>query len=144
VEVQTLVNASNYGTPQRVAVGIDQKKLAMLLAILEKNLSLYLRSSDVFINLTGGIRSTDPALDLAILAALISSMKDKPLTEKSVFIGEVGLNGEVRPASQLEKHINQAQKLGYEKIFLSGYAKVKASPKIIKVKDIKALYAALK
>ncbi|CAO80593.1 DNA repair protein RadA [Candidatus Cloacimonas acidaminovorans] len=144
VEVQTLVNASNYGTPQRVAVGLDQKKLAMLLAILEKNLSLYLRNCDVFVNLTGGIRSTDPSLDLAILAALISSMKDQPLIEKAVFIGEVGLNGEVRPVSQLDKHISQTLKLGYEKIFISSYAKVKANPKVVKVKDIKALYSALR
>jgi len=143
VEVQTLVTASNYGTPQRVVVGLEQKKLAMLLAILEKNLALYLRNSDVFINLTGGIRSSDPSLDLAILAALISSLKDKPLAAKTVFIGEVGLNGEVRPVSQLEGRINEAQKLGYEKIFISGYAKAKASPKVIKIKDIKALFAAL-
>jgi len=115
----------------------------MLLAILEKNLALYMRSSDVFINLTGGIRSTDPALDLAILAALISSMKDKPITEKTVFIGEVGLNGEVRPVSQLDKRISETIKLGYNKIFISGYAKAKANPKVIKVKDIKALFSAL-
>ncbi len=143
VEIQTLVNTANYGTPQRVAVGLDQKKMAMLLAILEKNLALYMRSSDVFINLTGGIRSTDPALDLAILAALISSMKDKPITEKTVFIGEVGLNGEVRPVSQLDKRISETIKLGYNKIFISGYAKAKANPKVIKVKDIKALFSAL-
>jgi DNA repair protein RadA/Sms len=143
VEVQTLVNTSNYGTPQRVVVGLEQKKLAILLAILEKNLALYLRNSDVFVNLTGGIRSSDPSLDLAILAALISSLKDKPLAQKTVFIGEVGLNGEVRPVSQLEGRINETQKLGYEKIFISGYAKVKASPKVVKIKDIKSLFAAL-
>ncbi|MEN6444688.1 MAG: DNA repair protein RadA [Candidatus Cloacimonas sp.] len=143
VEVQTLVNTANYGTPQRVSVGLEQKKMAMLLAVLEKNLALYLRSSDVFLNLTGGIRSTDPALDLAILAALISSIKDKPLTEKTVFIGEVGLNGEVRPVSQLDKRISETIKLGYSKIFVSHYAKVKANQKVIKVKDIKALFSAL-
>ncbi len=143
VEVQTLVNASNYGTPQRVVVGLEQKKLAILLAILEKNLSLYLRNSDVFVNFTGGIRSSDPSLDLAILAALISSLKDKPLSAQTVFIGEVGLNGEIRPVSQLEARINQALKLGYERIFVSGYGKTKANPKVIKIKDIKALFAAL-
>lgn len=143
VEVQTLATASNYGTPQRVVVGLEQKKLAILLAVLEKNLALYLRSNDVFVNLTGGIRSSDPSLDLAILAALISSFKDKPLAGKSVFIGEVGLNGEVRPVSQLEGRINEAVKLGYDRIYVSGYGKVKVNPKIIKVKDIKALFAAL-
>lgn len=143
VEVQTLATASNYGTPQRVVVGLEQKKLAILLAILEKNLSLFLRNNDVFVNLTGGIRSSDPSLDLAILAALISSLKDKAIAPKTVFIGEVGLNGEVRPVSQLDSRIKEAQKLGYEKIYISGYSKVKASPKVIKIKDIKALFAAL-
>ncbi|MDD4309192.1 MAG: DNA repair protein RadA [Candidatus Cloacimonetes bacterium] len=143
VEVQTLATGSNYGTPQRVVVGLEQKKLAILLAIMEKNLALYLRSNDVFINLAGGIRSADPSLDLAILAAIISSLKDKPLMEGSVFIGEVGLNGEVRPVTQMEGRINEAIKLGYSKIFISGYGKVKANPKVVKIKDIKALYAAL-
>ncbi len=143
VEVQSLATGSNYGTPQRVVVGLEQKKLAMLLAILEKNLALFLRSSDVFINLAGGIRSSDPSLDLAILAALISSLKDRPLPEGSVFIGEVGLNGEVRPVSQLENRIKESIKLGYERIYVSGYSKVKANPKVTKLKDIRALFAAL-
>jgi DNA repair protein RadA/Sms len=143
VEVQSLATGSNYGTPQRVVVGLEQKKLAMLLAILEKNLALFLRSSDVFINLAGGIRSSDPSLDLAILAALISSLKDTPLPEGSVFIGEVGLNGEVRPVAQLENRIKESLKLGYERIYVSGYSKVKANPKVTKLKDIRALFAAL-
>ncbi|MBW6513639.1 MAG: DNA repair protein RadA [Candidatus Syntrophosphaera sp.] len=143
VEVQSLATASNYGTPQRVVVGLEQKKLAILLAILEKNLALYLRSSDVFINLAGGIRSSDPSLDLAILAAIVSSLKDKPLPEKAVFIGEVGLNGEVRPVSQLDSRINEAVKLGYERIFISGHAKVKHRAKVVKLKDVKDLYLAL-
>ncbi|MCB5264624.1 MAG: DNA repair protein RadA [Candidatus Cloacimonetes bacterium] len=143
VEVQSLATGSNYGTPQRVVVGLEQKKLAILLAILEKNLSLYLRSNDVFINLAGGIRSADPSLDLAILAAIISSLKDTPLPENSVFIGEVGLNGEVRPVSQLEARISEATKLGYENIFVSGFARLKSTQKVRKIKDIKALYQAL-
>lgn len=143
VEVQSLATASNYGTPQRVVVGLEQKKLAILLAILEKNLALYTRSSDVFINLTGGIRSADPSLDLAIIAALISSMKDKPLPEGSVFIGEVGLNGEIRPVAQLDNRIKEAIKLGYSNVFVSGYARTKAMPKLHKVKDLKALFGLL-
>jgi DNA repair protein RadA/Sms len=90
---------------------LEQKKLAILMAILEKNLALYLRASDIFINLAAGIRSTDPGLDLAILAAIISSLKDKPVPERSVFIGEVALNGEIRPVSQIEPRINEALKL---------------------------------
>lgn len=143
VEVQSLATGSNYGTPQRVVVGLEQKKLAILLAILEKNLAMYLRSNDVFINLAGGIRSADPSLDLAILAAIISSLKDTPLPENSIFIGEVGLNGEVRPVSQLEARIAEASKLGYHNIFVSSYAKLKASPKVHKLKDIKALFSAI-
>ncbi len=143
VEVQSLATASNYGTPQRVVVGLEQKKLAILLAILEKNLALYLRSSDVFINLAGGIRSSDPSLDLAILAAIISSLKDRPLPEKSVFIGEVGLNGEVRPVTQLEARVNEAAKLGYERIFVSAHAKLRQRGKVIRVRDVKELYGAL-
>jgi len=143
VEVQSLATASNYGTPQRVVVGLEQKKLAILLAILEKNLALYTRSSDVFINLTGGIRSADPSLDLAIIAALISSMKDKPLPEGSVFVGEVGLNGEIRPVAQLDNRIKEAIKLGYTNVFVSGFARTKAMPKLHKVKDLKALFGLL-
>lgn len=144
VEVQTLATGSNYGTPQRVAVGLEQKKLAMLLAILEKNLALYLRSSDVFVNLAGGMRSGDPGLDLAILAAIISSLKDTPLPEKAVFIGEVGLNGEVRPVSQTDSRVNEAVKLGYEQVYVSAHSKVKARKGVIKIKDIKAVYALFK
>ncbi|MDZ4122520.1 MAG: DNA repair protein RadA, partial [Candidatus Cloacimonadaceae bacterium] len=126
VEVQSLATASNYGTPQRVVVGLEQKRLAMLLAVLEKYLALYLRSSDVFINLTGGIKTIDPGLDLSILAAILSSLKDKPLPENSVFIGEVGLNGEIRPVNQIESRVKEAIKLGYENIYISEYAKLKS------------------
>jgi len=143
VEVQALATGSNYGTPQRVVVGLEQKKLAILLAILEKSLSLYLRNNDVFINLAGGIRSSDPSLDLSILAAIISSLKESPLPENSVFIGEVGLNGEVRPVSQQEIRISEASKLGYSKIYVSAYAKIKANKKVHKLKDIRELYRAL-
>lgn len=140
IEVQSLATGSNYGTPQRVVMGLEQKKLALLLAILEKNLALYLRSSDVFINLTGGIRTNDPSLDLSILAAIISSLKDVPVPEHSVFIGEVGLNGQIRPVSQMEQRIKEAIKLGYEKIYISGYAKTKHKTKVIGLRDIKDLY----
>ncbi len=140
VEVQSLATGSNYGTPQRVVMGLEQKKLALLLAILEKNLALYLRSSDVFINLTGGIRSSDPSLDLSILAAIISSLKDAPVPENSVFIGEVGLNGEIRPVSQIDTRIKEAIKLGFDKIYISHHAKTKQKNKVIRLQDVKDLY----
>jgi DNA repair protein RadA/Sms len=140
VEVQALATASNFGTPQRVAVGLDQKKLALLLAILEKNLSLYLRSSDVFINMTGGIRALDPAIDLAIITAVLSSLKDMPVPENSVFIGEVSLNGEIRPVGQLELRIKEAKRLGYENIYISSYSKQKADAKVHQVKHIREIF----
>ncbi len=143
VEVQALATSSNYGTPQRVVMGLEQKKLALLLAILEKNLALYLRSSDVFINLAGGIKSLDPGLDLAILAAIISSLKDRPLPDSSVFIGEVGLNGEIRPVAQTDSRVSAAQKLGYQHIFVSAHAKLRQKAKVIKLRDVRELYNAL-
>jgi DNA repair protein RadA/Sms len=143
VEVQSLATSSNYGTPQRVVAGLEQKKLAILLAILEKNLALYLRSSDVFVNLAGGIRSSDPGLDLSILAAIISSLKDRPLPAKSVFIGEVGLNGEIRPVSQMDARINEAAKLGYEKIYISTHCKARQRAKVAKLGTVRELYGAL-
>lgn len=140
VEVQALATASNFGTPQRVAVGLDQKKLALLLAILEKNLALYLRSNDVFINMTGGIKATDPAIDLAIITAVLSSLKDMPVPENSVYIGEVSLNGEIRPVGQLELRIKEAKRLGYEHIYISSYSKQKSDSKVHQVKHIREIY----
>lgn len=140
VEVQALATASNFGTPQRVAVGLDQKKLALLLAILEKNLALYLRNNDVFINMTGGIRALDPAIDLAIITAVLSSLKDMPVPENSVFIGEVSLNGEIRPVGQLELRIKEAKRLGYEHIYISSYSKVKSDAKVRQVKHIREIF----
>lgn len=143
VEIQSLVTSSNYGTPQRVAVGLEQKKLAMLLAILEKNLALYLRNSDVFVNFAAGMRSSDPGLDLGILASLISSMKDTPLPPKAVFIGEVGLSGELRTVSQMESRIKEALKLGFEQVYVPENSKSKARKAVIKIKDMKAVYSLL-
>lgn len=140
VEVQALATSSNYGTPQRVAVGLEQKKLALLLAILEKNLSLYLRANDVFINMTGGIKAIDPAIDLAIITAVLSSLKDMPVPENSVFIGEVSLNGEIRPVSQLELRIKEAKRLGYEHIYISSYTKIKADAKVHQIKHIREIF----
>jgi len=140
VEVQALATSSNYGTPQRVAVGLEQKKLALLLAILEKNLSLYLRANDVFINMTGGIKALDPAIDLAIITAVLSSLKDTPVPENSVFIGEVSLNGEIRPVSQLELRLKEAKRLGYEHIYISSYTKIKADAKVHQIKHIREIF----
>lgn len=116
MEVQALVSPSNYGNAQRVSVGYDQKRLALLLAVIEKNLMINMKEYDVFVNFSGGIKVLEPSADLAIIAALLSSFRDKSIQEKTLFIGEVGLNGDVRPVSQMEKRLKEAVKLGYKHI----------------------------
>jgi DNA repair protein RadA/Sms len=116
MEVQALVSPTNYGNAQRVSVGYDQKKLALLLAVIEKNLMINMKEFDVFINFSGGIKVLEPSADLAVVAALLSSFRDKTLPEKSIFIGEVGLNGDIRTVAQMDKRIKEAVKLGYNNI----------------------------
>ncbi|HPY96416.1 MAG TPA: DNA repair protein RadA [Candidatus Cloacimonadota bacterium] len=135
IEVQALVSPTNYGNAQRVAVGIEQKKLALLLAVIEKNLMLSMRELDIFINFSGGIKVIEPGTDLALIAAILSSFRDKPLREKTVFIGEVGLNGDIRPVSQMEKRIKEALKLGFKEIFTATDIKIK--PKNVQLHKVK-------
>ena len=135
VEVQALVSPASYGTPQRVSLGFNHRKLALLLAVIEKNLSVNLRNNDVFLNLTGGIKVTDPGLDLSIIAAILSSFKELTLPANTLLLGEVGLNGEIRPVSQTDKRIKEAKKLGYENIIIS--AKSNNSSKKASIKKIK-------
>ena len=135
VEVQALVSPASYGTPQRVSLGFNHRKLALLLAVVEKNLSINLRNNDVFLNLTGGIKVTDPGLDLSIIAAILSSFKELTLPANTLLLGEVGLNGEIRPVSQTDKRIKEAKKLGYENIIIS--AKSMNSSKLANIKKIK-------
>lgn len=137
LEVQALVTTANYGTSQRVAIGFDQRKLALLLAVIEKHLALTLRQSDIFLNLTGGMKTNEPCLDLAVIAAVLSSLKDVALPPKTVWLGEVGLSGEIRPVAQLDKRINEAMKLGYERIILSARHPInKKNAKLIPVQNI--------
>ncbi|MDD3050651.1 MAG: DNA repair protein RadA [Candidatus Cloacimonetes bacterium] len=124
VEVQALVSDANFGTSQRVAVGFVHKKLAILIAIIEKNLDIQLRQSDVFINLTGGIQSDDTSLDLTTICAIISSYTDRTIAPKTLVMGEVGLNGEIRPVSYAENRVKEAIRLGYQNIILSEKNKV--------------------
>lgn len=118
VEVQALVTGANYGTPQRVAGGLDNKRLALLLAILEKRCGYPMISNDVFVSIAGGLKLSEPALDLPLLTAIVSSLLNKPLDNKTVVVGEVGLSGEVRGVTMMEKRINEASKLGFEKMVL--------------------------
>ncbi len=115
VEVQALVTQTSYGTPQRSATGLDNRRLQMLLAVLEKRFGLRLAMHDVFVNVAGGIRLDEPAADLAVAAAVASSFRDVPVDTRSVVLGEVGLGGEVRSISRLEARLNESRRLGFER-----------------------------
>lgn len=119
VEIQALVTKTNSPISRRVGTGFDNNRLQLLVAVLQKRLNLKLWEQDVFVNVAGGVKITEPAADLAVCAAIISSYKDKALAKKAVFIGEVGLLGEVRSVRSIEKRIKEAKKLGFEKVFSS-------------------------
>ncbi|MGJ1206214.1 DNA repair protein RadA [Sphingobacterium lactis] len=121
IEVQALVSNSAYGTPQRSSTGFDTKRLNMLLAVLEKRFGFRMSAQDVFLNIAGGLRVEDPAVDLAVIASLISSQQDIPLPANITFAGEVGLSGEIRAVNRIEQRIQEAEKLGFEQIFISKY-----------------------
>jgi len=122
IETQALVGTAAFGTPQRSATGYDTRRLNMLLAVLEKRSGFKLSSKDVFMNIAGGIRVDDPAIDLALVAAIISSAEDIYISSNICFAGEVGLSGEIRAVSRIESRISEAEKLGFEKIILSKYS----------------------
>jgi len=119
IEVQSLVSTAAYGTPQRSATGFDTRRLNMLLAVLEKRAGFRLISKDVFLNITGGIRIDDPAIDLAVVTAILSSNFDNYINHQYCVCGEVGLSGEIRPVNRIEQRIREAEKLGFKKIFIS-------------------------
>ncbi len=118
VETQALVSYAVYGTPQRASTGFDTKRLSMLLAIIEKKGGFKIGDKDVFVNIAGGLKMEDPALDMAMTAAIISSLEDLPLPANSCFTGEIGLSGEIRPVSRLEHRIQEAARLGFKKIYI--------------------------
>lgn len=121
IETQALVSVAAYGTPQRSATGFDTRRMNMLLAVLEKRCGFRLSTRDVFLNLAGGIKVEDPAIDLAILAAIISSHEDISISSKTCFAAEVGLSGEIRAVNRIEQRISEADKLGFDRIFVSKY-----------------------
>lgn len=123
IETQALVSSAAYGTPQRSATGYDLRRLSMLLAVLEKRCGFRLGIKDVFINIAGGIKVEDPGNDLALVCAVLSSNEDLPIPQNVCFAGEVGLTGEIRPVNRIEQRISEAQKLGFEKIFISSHNK---------------------
>ncbi len=121
IETQALVSTAVYGTPQRSATGFDLRRLGMLLAVLEKRCGFAFGQNDVFLNIAGGIRVDDPAIDLAIVSALISSLEDVAITNDICFAGEVGLSGEIRAVNRIDQRIQEAARLGFKQIFISKY-----------------------
>ena len=121
IEVQALVGNSAYGTPQRSSTGFDTRRMNMLLAVLEKRFGFRLSAQDVFLNIAGGLRVEDPAIDLAVIIAVISSQQDIPVPATIAFSGEVGLSGEIRAVNRIEQRIAEAEKLGFETIYISKY-----------------------
>ena len=121
IETQALVSTAAYGTPQRSSTGFDTRRMNMLLAVLEKRAGFRLNMKDVFLNIAGGIRSDDPALDLSVVAAVLSSNADIPIDNRTAFAAEVGLSGEIRAVTRIDARIAEADKLGFERIFISKY-----------------------
>ncbi len=121
IETQALVSSAVYGTPQRSCTGYDLRRLNMLLAVLEKRCGFRLGTKDVFLNIAGGIKVEDPAIDLGVICAILSSSEDMPIPQKKCFAGEIGLSGEIRPVSRIEQRIAEAEKLGFEQFFISKY-----------------------
>jgi DNA repair protein RadA/Sms len=119
VELQALVTPANYGMPQRVSTGIESRRVALLLAVLEKRSGMHLGTQDVFVNVAGGIHLDEPSVDLGVAAAIVSSLRDVAVNQKDVVIGEVGLGGEIRGVGQIEKRLGEAQKLGFSRCVIS-------------------------
>ena len=148
VETQALVSSAAYGTPQRSATGFDQRRLNMLLAVLEKRVGFKLMQKDVFLNIAGGLRVTDMAMDLSVIAAVLSSNVDTPIEEGWCMAGEVGLSGEVRPVARIEQRISEAEKLGFSHIIipkynLSGLNRKKFKIELVPVRKVEEALRAL-
>lgn len=133
IEVQALVSTAVYGTPQRSTTGYNTKRLNMILAVLEKRAGFRLGAKDVFLNIAGGISVDDPAIDLAVVTAILSSNEDEPIPQDYCFAAEVGLAGEIRPVNRIEQRILEAEKLGFKKIIVSKYNKIPSKKYAIKV-----------
>lgn len=121
IETQALVSSAVYGTPQRSSTGFDLRRLSMLLAVLEKRCGFRLGAKDVFLNIAGGIKVEDPAIDLAVICAVLSSSEDIAISPRIAFSAEVGLSGEIRPVTRIEQRISEAEKMGFEEILISKY-----------------------
>lgn len=146
VEVQALVNRAVYGAPQRVATGFDGRRLSLLLAVLERRARLRSGDQDVFLNVVGGLRVSEPAADLSVVAAIASALRDAVLDPAAVFVGEVGLGGEVRPVSQLERRLSEASRLGFERAYISASrdgSQTRLPLDVVRVRDVGELIVEL-
>ncbi|MBK9400481.1 MAG: DNA repair protein RadA [Bacteroidetes bacterium] len=149
IETQALVSSAVYGTPQRTTTGYDLRRLHMILAVLEKRCGFRLAAKDVFLNIAGGIRVEDPAIDLAIICAILSSAEDIAIDPAICFAGEVGLTGEIRPVNRIEARINEAARLGFKEIYVSGYnagaekLKKEAAIKVVPVGKVEEVFGLL-
>ena len=146
IELQALVSSAVYGTPQRSATGFDLRRLSMLLAVLEKRCGFKLGAKDVFLNITGGIKVEDPAIDLGVLCAILSSNVDMPIDDKCCFAAEVGLSGEIRPINRCDQRVQEAEKLGFDTIYISKFNKIEVKNfqiKIVKVGKIEDVFRLL-
>jgi DNA repair protein RadA/Sms len=139
VEIQGLAAKSGFGTPQRVATGLDHKRLAVLLAVLERRARLPFHDLDVFVNVTGGVRLIEPASDLAVVAALVSSVNDQIVPSDAIFLGEVGLGGEVRPVAGVERRLVEAERLGFRRAFVSGRRAPNTDMRVVAVDHVAQL-----
>ena len=148
IETQSLVSSAVYGTPQRSATGFDAKRMNMLLAVLEKRVGFKLAQKDVFLNIAGGLKVNDPAMDLAVISAILSSNMDIAVDSGVCMTGEVGLSGEIRAVNRIEQRISEADKLGFKKIIipadnLKGFDKSKLSIKIAEVRKVEEAFRQL-
>lgn len=144
IEVQALVSSAAYGTPQRTSTGFDGRRLNMLLAVLEKRVGFKLLQKDVFLNIAGGLKVNDPAIDLAVMAAVLSSNMDIALDDSICLTGEVGLSGEIRPVARIDQRIAEAEKLGFKKIIIPAGQKIAHKSKSIEVVPVKKVAEAFR
>ena len=144
IEIQALVSSAAYGTPQRSSTGFDLRRLNMLLAVLEKRAGFKLIAKDVFLNIAGGLKISDPATDLAVICSILSSNLDIAINHKNCFAGEVGLTGEIRAVSRIEQRIAEAEKLGFTKIYIpklnKGFDTSKLKIEIIKASRVEEVF----
>ena len=141
IEIQALAAKAGFGTPQRVATGLDQKRLAVLLAVLERRGGFPFHDLDVFVNVTGGVRLIEPASDLAVVAALVSSLSDQPLPADALFLGEVGLAGEIRPVAATDRRLAEAERLGFRRAFVSSRTRARTGVELVPLAHVTELAA---